>query len=119
MRNFVYHVLLREPSRAGEFDVMYGESQCFIGEAILVSNNVELKDEINKLNERMFHADWQGLSAKGNNFDQADEIMEGIKKDAIGIIERMRHDIEESTRFERADLVHIFGGIFSRKKRAK
>ena len=40
MRNFVYGVLLVDPRRLGEFDAMYGQSQAFIGEAVLVIDHL-------------------------------------------------------------------------------
>lgn len=115
MRNFVYHVLLSDPDHLYEFDKMYGESQAFIGEAILVSDDEELTDKINELNERMYRTDWLALYREKNNLNRANESMEEIKRDAMKIIEGMRNDIKKSTRFELADFVHIFRGIWPTK----
>ncbi len=124
MRNFVYNSLHNKSrvniqERRDEFDNMYGVSQTFIGEAILVSDDEKLTDEINELNERMYRTDWLTMSDMANSLDTVNKTMEEIKSDAWGIIKSMRSDIKKSTRFEREDFVHIFKGIWSRKKRAK
>jgi hypothetical protein len=111
MRNFVYHVLLSNPDKIYEFDKMYGESQAFIGEAILVSADDELTDKINELNERMYRTDWIAQNKEDNGLNRANESMKVIKKDAMKIIKKMRYDIKNSTRFELTDFIHIFRGI--------
>lgn len=59
MRNFVYHKLLQNPQSYEEFNKLYGDSQTFIGEAVLVSEDNVLVDDINDLNERFYQIDWQ------------------------------------------------------------
>jgi hypothetical protein len=116
MRNFVYayhpgQPIENYPSEViQKFDQIYGESQQYIGEAILVCEDVVLTSDINNLNERMYRTEWHQLS-----LDKANEVMETIKTDAIEIISRMREDIKCSTRFEWQDFVHIFSG-FRKKK---
>ena len=64
MRNFILHELLTDPpdpNKIYEFDKMYGESQAFIGEAVLVSDNYELTEKINQLNEDFYRTDWKQL----------------------------------------------------------
>ena len=94
MRNFIYHklLLLRDQQTLLEFDRLYGESQAFIGEAILISEDVRLTEDINALNERFYRTDWLNLEENKIN-----EQMEEIKRTAIDIIKRMRDDIKKST----------------------
>lgn len=105
MRNFIYHSGVFKDSNAYiEFDKLYGDSQTFIGEAVLVSEDSVLVDDINKLNERLYRTDWQKLEHSKIN-----EQMEDVKTTAIGIIKRMQNDIRRSTVLEFSDFLHMFG----------
>lgn len=113
-RNFIYSQLPNDPHEDMQFDTMYGESQAFIGEAILVSEDPELTESINTFNERLYRTtDWANIP-----HEEANKIMENIKKDAIPLVSRMREDIKDSTRFEIKDFFHIVGG-FRKKNVAK
>lgn len=115
MRNFIYthHTGVPNPELPyeviREFDQMYGLSQTFIGEAILVCEDSQLAEDVNQLNEDFYRKEWHLLS-----LEQANEEMENLKLRAIGIISRMREDIKASTRFERKDFSHIFSGLFGK-----
>lgn len=107
MRNFIYHSGISKDSNSYmEFDKMYGDSQTFIGEAALVSEDSALVDEINALNERLYRTDWQKLE-----HDKINEQMEDIKKIALGIIKKMQNDIRRSTVLEFSDFLHIWRGL--------
>lgn len=111
MRNFIYHSgVLKDSNAYMEFDKLYGDSQTFIGEAALVSEDSVLVDDINTLNERFYQTDWQKLEHSKIN-----EQMEDIKKIALGIIKRMQNDIRRSTILELSDFLHIFSGIRKNK----
>ena len=116
MRNFIYSFHPGEPAEnypveaIQKFDQMYGESQQFIGEAILVCEDVALTTDINNLNEKIYRTEWHQLPQIGAN-----ETMEQIKVDAINVIARMREDIKRSTRFEWQDFVHMFRGFKNEK----
>lgn len=111
MRNFIYHSgILSDPKAYVEFDKLYGDSQTFIGEAALVSEDSVLVDDINSLNERLYGTDWQKLE-----HGKINEQMEDIKKVALGIIKRMQNDIRRSTILELSDFLHIFSGIRKNK----
>jgi len=116
MRNFVY---MYHPGQSidnypneiiQKFDQIYGESQQYIGETILVCEDAVLATDINDLNERMYRTVWHQLP-----LDKANEVMEEIKNDTMEVISRMREDIKCSTRFEWQDFVHILYG-FRKKK---
>lgn len=107
MRNFIYHSgMLKDTNAYVEFDKLYGDSQTFIGEAALVSEDSGLVDDINSLNERLYRTDWQKLEHSKIN-----EQMEEIKKVALGIIKRMQNDIRRSTVLEFSDFLHIWRGL--------
>ncbi len=108
MRNFIFSKLRinLNPYDDPAFDSMYGQSQAFIGDALLVSEDAELAEKINDLNEKFYRTDWASLL-----MEKCNEIMEGIKKEAWDIIGRMREDVKDSTRFELGDLLHIIGGF--------
>jgi hypothetical protein len=112
MRNFIYANHPGEPvenvSRqiAVTFDQMYGDSQTYIGEAILVCEDELLTEDINSLNERLYRTEWHRLS-----LEEANPQMEQIKTDALQIVARMRDDIKRSTRFELSDFTHMFSGF--------
>lgn len=111
MRNFIYHSgVLNDLNAHEEFDKLYGDSQTFIGEAALVSEDNDLVEDINKLNEHFYRTNWQKLDQ-----DKINEQMEDIKKLAINIIKRMQGDIKRSTVFEFSDFLHIF--YWSKKNR--
>lgn len=112
-RNFIYSQLPNDPCANPQFDIMYGESQAFIGEAILVSEDMELTESIDTLNEKLYRTEWAKLP-----YEEANEIIENIKKQAKPLIRRMREDIKDSTRFEIKDFFHIVGG-FRKKNVAK
>lgn len=116
-RNFIYNVLLNDPNRLNEFDILYGESQTFVGEAILVSEDYELIERINDLNEKLYRTGWIDLCKNDQDWSKANEIMEDIKEEAWQIIEKMRKDVRDSTVFDRSDLSHIFSGLFGKKRR--
>lgn len=117
MRNFVYthHPELSNQTNQFEiiqkFDQIYGESQQYIGEAILVCEDTVLTTDINNLNEKMYRTGWHQLP-----LDKANEAMEEIKVNAIEVISRMREDIKNSTRLEWQDFVHIFYGFRKKKQ---
>ena len=106
MRNFVFHDLLQKPNIYLEFDKLYGESQTFIGEAILVSEDFKLAEDLNGLNERLYRTEWQKLPPEKVNSE-----MEDIKNQGIAIIKRMRDDILKNTILEISDFFHIFSGF--------
>ena len=99
MRNFIYAKLPSDPFADPAFDAMYGESQAFIGEAVLVSEDTKLTEDINVLNEKFYRTNWINSVP-----EQRDEIMEGIKIEAMGVIKRMREDIKASTKLRFTDL---------------
>ena len=109
MRNFIFSKLRNSlnPYDDPAFDSMYGQSQAFIGEALLVSEDTELAEEINDLNEKFYRTDWASLP-----MEKCNEIMEGVKKEAWDIIGRMREDVKDSTRLELSDLSHIVSGFW-------
>lgn len=107
MRNFIYHSsILSDPKAYVEFDKLYGDSQTFIGEAALVSEDSVLVEDINSLNERLYRTEWQKLE-----HDKINEQMEDFKKVALGIIKRMQNDIKRSTVLEFSDFLHIWKGL--------
>jgi hypothetical protein len=117
MRNFIYTHHSGQPANeyspgtVQEFDQIYGESQRYIGEAVLVCEDVALTADINEFNEKMYRSGWLGLS-----LEQANMKMEGIKSEAIALISRMREDIKASTRFEWHDFVHMISGFKKAKQ---
>lgn len=111
-RNFIYSQLPKDPRDNPQFDIMYGDAQSFIGEAILVSEDTELTDSINTLNEKLYRTNWEEIPD-----EKADAIMENIKKEAIPLVLRMREDIKDSTRFELKDFLFI--RVFRKKQAAK
>jgi len=105
MRNFIFHELLPRPNAHPEFDKLYGESQAFIGEAILVSEDYKLTEDINALNERLYRTTWHDFTPEIINLE-----MEDIKAQGMIIINRMRGDIKKSSILELSDFLHIFTG---------
>ncbi len=110
-RNFIYSQHLN-PERSNNpwddnaFNVMYGESQAFIGEAVLVSEDSKLTEDINGLNEKFYRFNW----AKDSH-EEVDNAMEEIKIQALDLAKRMRKDIKDSTRLDREDIRHIISGF--------
>jgi len=107
MRNFIIHDLLLKQDGYSEFDKLYGESQTFIGEAILVSEDQKLAEDINSFNERLYCTDWKKLSQESKLGSEMDDI----KIQGFSIIKRMRDDISKSTILEISDFSHIFSGL--------
>jgi len=89
------------------FDQMYGQSQKFIGETILISDGEKLFEDINRLTEMFYRTDWNSLSLETVNRN-----MEDIKIEAIDLVKRMRNDAKNSTVFHWTDLAHIVTGFF-------
>jgi len=114
MRNFVFSGIQSSDETHRIFDQMYGESQRFIGQAILVCEDDELTTDINELNERLYRTEWSSLER-----DDVNQKMENIKTDAIQIVNRMREDIKQNTRLDRDDFLYIFGGVKSRSRHVK
>lgn len=110
MRNFVFSGIQWSDQAYRSFDQMYGESQQFVGEAILVCDDEKLTNDINELNERLYRTEWSKLDAGDVN-----DTIERIKADGIQIVVRMREDIKRSTRLELDDYLYIFGGFRRRR----
>lgn len=117
MRNFVYY---NHPGPQGgdlsweilrQWDVMYGESHQYIGEAALTCENGNLIDKINHLNNKMHFTKWHELQ-----IEQVNEVVEQFKTEAMSLISEMRRDVMNSTRLEWKDLKHIFSGLWPWKK---
>jgi hypothetical protein len=115
MRNFIFSKLRNNfnPYEDPAFDSLYGQSQAFIGDALLVSEDAELAEKINYLTEKFYRTDWPSFPIEKSN-----EIMEDIKKEAWNIIGRMREDVENSTRLEKSDLLQVVSG-FCRSRKIK
>jgi len=114
MRNYVFSEL-----RASEvtdelnrkYDNLYGESQKFIGEVMLVCDDSNLGMEINSFNESFYRTQWYGMSDK-----EANDKMEVVKKEAITLIENMRKDVKDCSRLERGDFKHMLRGFIKQEK---
>ena len=91
-----------------ELDKIYGQTQAYIGEAFLVSDDQNLIEDINNFNEKYYRTNWSELS-------DMNTTLEDLKKDGITIIKRMKIDIQESTRFVWSDMSHLFKGFFRSK----
>lgn len=116
-RNFIYSSLLKgqNPTLSKELDEIYGISQQYLGEAILVSENDDLTEKINELNEKFYRTDWGALYSSSSP-DIGNEKMEAIKTQAMLLIKMMRQDIKASTRLDGADFTHIFHGFWGKKR---
>jgi hypothetical protein len=115
MRNFVFSgVDPRELETYRAFDQMYGESQQFIGEAVLICEDVALTEEINSLNEGLYRTEWAKLTE-----EEVNQRMEHFKIDALQLIERMRDDIKQSTRLELDDYLYVFSGFKRRNRKTQ
>ena len=99
----------------------FGYHVLFNSVTIAIVKNIinETVNKINELNERMYRTDWINLYGNGSSPNRANETMEEIKRDAMNIIERMRNDIKKSTKFELKDIVPIFRGDRSNKRKSK
>lgn len=104
MRNHIYS---DSNTNAQIFDQIYGESQRFIGQSILVCEDKKLIEDINNLNEKLYRTEWSKI--------YKNEEMENIKIEAIEIINRIRENIKDSTVLNYSDFSHILSGL-SRKK---
>ncbi|MGD2137468.1 MAG: hypothetical protein PVF08_04365 [Gammaproteobacteria bacterium] len=119
IRNFIYSVHPGQPlddypaETVHQFDLMYGESQQLIGEAILVCDDYLLTDDINSLNERFYRTRWPQLAMSRVNAE-----MEEIKADTLILISRMRDDIKSSTRLELQDFTYILSGLWRGRGRS-
>lgn len=91
MRNLLVHQR-NNPKWLEELDKIYGNSQRYLGEAMLVSKNVDLILNIEVFNEKFYRSDWSKLSREDTN-----KKLEELKKEARELIPRMRNDIQEST----------------------
>lgn len=112
MRNLIYSRIENntDPSKKWfDLDQAYGESQTFIGETFLVSDNTQLAQDINIFNEKFYRSEWHKLT-----IDQANNTIEALKQECLLIIDRMRADIKESAILHIADVMDIFKGTFSK-----
>ncbi len=112
VRNYIYANFPKEPNETlpiniiTEYDQIYGESQTWVAEAVLLCEDLKLTDDINTLNEKMYRTEWNTMT-----LDQANTFMEEIKVEALEIVGRMREDIKQSTIFELSDFYHICSGF--------
>lgn len=107
-RNHIFHS--SDTNKWLELDKLYGRSQTFIGEAFLVSDDLQLLEDINSFNEKFIRTNWHELSIENIN-----QNMENLKTEGINIIQRMKADIHESTKFTFADLSYIFKDLLINK----
>jgi hypothetical protein len=114
-RNLIYKGISSEPDGVDKYleakDAWYSESQKFIGEAILIADNIELAEQINSFNESFYWTEWQGLPS-----DQTDKLMDVFKRGGEDLAAMMRDDIRSASRFEREDFMHMVSGLRGRKK---
>lgn len=103
MRNHIYS---ESSTNIQILDQIYGESQRFIGQCVLVCEDKKLTEDINNLNEKLYRTKWNNLSIEDSNNE-----IEEIKKEAWKIIDRMRYDAKESTRLDLNDFLHILKGL--------
>lgn len=94
-----------------QLDRIYGESQAFIGEIFLVAEDNNLATSINQFNEKFYRQNWPNL-----DIDTVNNRIEELKIEAITLVVRMRHDIQESAILRRDDICHIIGGLIKGKK---
>ena len=92
-----------------EFDQMYGQSQQFIAEAILVCDDESLTTKLDRLNEELYRTPWDQ-----KDLTAAAEAIEKFKKEAMLAVAEMRNDVRRSTRLELSDLSHILSGLVGR-----
>jgi len=106
MRNFIFSQTSVTPQVTQQFDQIYGESQSLVGEVFLISENNELAENINKINEDFYRSNWTQMSHQ-----QINDKMENLKSIGISLIMEMREDIKASTRFDIKDFFHIISGF--------
>jgi hypothetical protein len=90
---------------------IYGESQAFIGEIFLVTENNDLAALIDQFNERFYRQPWFN-----SDLSTINQIIEALKIEAISLITLMRDDIYESTILKRDDIFHIWSSLIKSKK---
>ncbi|WP_347252372.1 hypothetical protein [Legionella sp.] len=88
-----------------ELDKIYSQTQTFIGEAFLISDDQKLVEDINNFNEKYCRANWSKLP-------DLSASLQDFKEEGIKIVSRMKADIQDSTRFVWRDLSHLFKGFF-------
>jgi hypothetical protein len=76
----------------------------------LVSDNIQLAQDINTFNETFYRSEWHKLTV-----DQANGKIESLKQEGLSIIARMRSDIKESATLHMEDILDIFKGILLSK----
>lgn len=92
-----------------QLEKLYGKSQAYIAEALLVSEDTQLAIEINEFNEKFYRQNWHQLS-----LTEANNQIAQLKTEAINFIQRMRNDIKESTVLNRNDFNHVFQALFKK-----
>lgn len=103
MRNRILHA---EMSRKWIIlDQIYGDSQTFIGEIFLITENDTLAIDINNFNEEFYRQNWSNF-----NLDETNIKLEEIKSKGLKLVERMRSDIQSSTVLNRKDFI-VFGKV--------
>lgn len=109
MRNQIFN-LDNLQDKQQQINQIYGESQAYIGEIFLVTENNSLAIDLNDFNEKFYRKDWLGL-------DRAtiSHTLEELKDEALKLITRMREDIQDSTVLNRQDFFHILSGLGSKK----
>ena len=114
-RGLIYEGISSEPDGIDKYyraqDAWYSEAQKFLGEAILIAENIELVEQINDFNERFYWAEWESLAP-----DVRDELMNRFKEEGLLIAARMREDILSASRFEREDFSHMVNGLRGQRK---
>lgn len=98
-RNLIYDT---DPNRWAQFDPLYGESQRFIGEVFLITEDNQLAETINDFNEQYFKENWRSL-----NLEQTNSSIEQYKTTGLGLVSRMRDDVKDSTVLTYKDIKHI------------
>ncbi|HBC0463176.1 TPA: hypothetical protein I8Y81_000299 [Legionella pneumophila] len=109
MRNLIYHDI--DTDKWLKLDKLYERSQTYIGESFLLSDDQTLLEDINNFNEQFVRTNWHELS-----LDSINEIMEKLKINGLGLIQRMKADIHESSKLTRTDLTQIFSSIVKDKR---
>jgi hypothetical protein len=110
MRNQIFS-LDNTSEKWHRLDQMYGESQTYIGEIFLVTENDSLAMKINTFNEKFFRQHWHTLDLNVTN-----QTIESLKDEGLILVAEMREDIRESTVLTRQDIFHIWSGLKYNKK---
>lgn len=105
MRNLICHDV--NTDKWLKLDKLYGQSQTYIGESFLLSDNQNLLEDINNFNEEFARTNWYELSR-----DDTNNILEKLKITGLKLIQQMKADIHESTILTRKDLSQIFNSLF-------